>query len=105
MSSPSLMGSCERLDGHERLSLPVDMGNGENAEAIFKGDLPVSRLEIQVDPLAVVDMGLTTACRSQAYLGQQYVEASIDDQSDTALVSIEAFTLRVLDRTAALARP
>ena len=81
-----------------------DMANRENARAIFDYDLPVSRVTIQ-DPNAVVDMGLPTAYASKAYLGQYYIEVSVDDRSDAALVSIESFTLEILSRNAALAKP
>jgi hypothetical protein len=72
------------------------MGNAANAEAIFNYDLPVSRIEIQADPKAVVDMGPSIGYRSLAFDGPYYIEVTIDDSSDAALASIKAFTLRIL---------
>ncbi len=86
-----------------------DMGNSDNAESIFNYDLPVSRIVISNtdpnDPLgarpnAVVDMGLPTTYPAKAFIGRYYLEVSIDDRSDAALVSIEAFTSEILDRDA-----
>jgi hypothetical protein len=89
--------------GLEILQVAVhDMGSGQNAEEIFNYDLPVSRIEIQADLRAVVDTGLLAAYRSQAFAGQYYVEVTIDDRSDAALVSITAFTQGVLQRIAAV---
>jgi hypothetical protein len=89
--------------GLEILQVAVhDMGSGQNAEEIFNYDLPVSRIEIQADLRAVVDTGLPAAYRSQAFAGQYYVEVTIDDRSDAALVSITAFTQGVLQRIAAV---
>jgi hypothetical protein len=84
-----------------------NMGSSYNAESIFNYDLPVSRIVIgntdPNDPLgarpkAVVDLGLPTAYQAKAFTGQYYIEVSIDDRSDAALASVEAFTVKILDR-------
>jgi len=77
-----------------------DMGNSENAQAIFDYDLPVSRIGINEDSTAVVDMGLTTAYASKAHSGRYYIEVSIDEKSDAALASLKAFTLTILSYNA-----
>jgi hypothetical protein len=85
-----------------------NMANLDNAEAIFNYDLPVSRVVISTmpDPAnpsatipnAVVDMGLPTAYQAKAFSGQYYIEVSIDDRSDAALVYVKTFTLQILNR-------
>jgi len=85
-----------------------NMGTLANSEAIFNYDLPVSRLEINTipDPTnpsatipnAVVDMGLATAYKAIAFVDQYYIEVSIDDRSDAALVFVKTFTLLILNR-------
>jgi hypothetical protein len=77
-----------------------DMGNSDNAQAIFNFDTPVSRVSIGGGSNAVVDMGLPTSYASMAFLGRYYIEVAIDERSDSALASIEAFTAKVLDRNA-----
>ena len=87
-----------------------NMGIPGNAEAIFNYDLPNSRVEINKipDPAnptatianAVVDMGLASAYKAYAYTGQYYIEVSIDDHSDAALVFVKTFTLLILNRGA-----
>ena len=81
-----------------------DMGTSENAQAIYNYDLPVSRIGINEPSSAVVDMGLPTAYRSIAYLGQYYIEVGIDDHSDAALVSIKSFMIEILNRNASAAK-
>ena len=85
-----------------------NMGTLENAEAIFNYDLPVSRLEINkipdphtptsIIPNAVVDMGLPTAYKAIAFTDKYYIEVSIDDHSDAALVFVKTFALLILNR-------
>jgi hypothetical protein len=77
-----------------------DMGTAENAESIFNDYLPTSRASIEGRANTAINMGLPTAYLSTAFLSHYYVEVMIDDRSDSALASIEAFTLRVLDRGA-----
>ncbi len=76
-----------------------DMGTVERAENMFNRYLPVARVEISRQPQAVVDLSLTTSYASQAFAGRYYVEVTINDRSDAALVDLEAFTLRVLQCT------
>jgi hypothetical protein len=86
-----------------------NMSTVSNAEAIFGYDLPVSRLSINQipDPAnpsakidnAVVDMGLPTAYKAIAFDNQYYIEVSIDDHSDAALVFVKTFTLLILNRS------
>jgi hypothetical protein len=45
-----------------------------------------------------VDVSLPTAYASKATVGRYYVQVNINDHSDTARASIEAFTLKILDR-------
>ena len=82
-----------------------NMGTPEFAQAIFNYDLPVARQEISwaIDsgnktPNAVVDLGLPAAYAAKAYTGQYYIEVSIDDRSDAALVYLKTFTLQILNR-------
>jgi hypothetical protein len=86
-----------------------NMGTPHNAEAIYSYDLPVSRIEINKvpDPTnqsatvvnAVVDTGLPTAYRAIAFVEQYYIEVSVDDHSDAALVFVRTFTLFILNRS------
>ena len=73
-----------------------DMGNAENAQALFTFELPVSRIEISRLPSAVVDMGLPSAYAAYAWTGQYVIEISMDDHSDAALTYIETFALTIL---------
>jgi hypothetical protein len=75
-----------------------DMGNSENAQALFTFELPASRIEISKIPSAVIDMGLPTGYGAYAWSGQYVIEISIDDHSDAALTHIEMFTLNILER-------
>ncbi len=85
-----------------------NMASPDHSQDIFNFDLPVSRVEISwiQDPLnsnakianAVVDMGLPTAYRAIAFTGQYYIEVSIDDRSDAALVFVKTFVLQILNR-------
>lgn len=77
-----------------------DMGNASNASAIYQFDLPTSRVQIDGNGNAVVDMGLATVYQAKAYAGRFYIEVSIDDHSDAALDSVRRFTLAILDRCA-----
>jgi hypothetical protein len=101
---------AEYSQGGVLMSVAIhDMGSGDNADSIFNYDLPLSRIVISNtdpnDPLgarpnAVVDMGLPTGYQAKAFIGQYYIEVSIDDRSDAALASVEAFTVKILDRNA-----
>jgi hypothetical protein len=73
-----------------------DMGNAENAQGLFAFEMPVSRIQINNLPTAVVEMGLPTAYRSYAWNGQYVIEISIDDHSNAALTYIEMFALNIL---------
>jgi hypothetical protein len=96
---------AEYDQGAEHMQVAIhDMGSGENAQAIFAYDLPVSRVVIK-DPNAVVDLGLPTAYGTKAYVGQCYVETTIDQRSDAALASIESFTLAILESNGAPGKP
>jgi hypothetical protein len=76
-----------------------DMGNSDNAQSLYNFDLPVSRVQIASPPdAAVVDMGLPSAYRAEAYAGNYYIEISIDDHSDAALEYAKRFTLAILKR-------
>jgi hypothetical protein len=85
-----------------------NMGTKENAESIFNVDLPPSRIEISripdpanpsaTIPNAVVDLTLATAYKANAFVDQFYIEVSIDDRSDAALVYVKTFTLQILNR-------
>ena len=79
-----------------------DMGEPENAEAIFNAYLPVHRETVDGRANTAVDLGLPTGYESTAFLSHYYVELMIDDRSDSGLTSIEAFTVKVLDRGAGL---
>jgi len=84
-----------------------NMGSPDRAETMFTTYLPTSRLEISHtdpndpggrQPNAAVDMGLPSAYMAYAITGQYYIEVSIDDRSDAALVYVKTFTLQVLNR-------
>ena len=77
-----------------------DMGTAKNAEDIFNIYLPQSRSTIQGRANTALDLGLPPAYRSFAFLSRYYIEIAIDDRCDAALTSIQAFTIRVLDRDA-----
>lgn len=73
-----------------------DMGTKENADTLFKVDLPVSRFEL--GPNAEVDMGESPSYVAHGWTGQYYIEVALDDRSDAALASVKAFILTILDR-------
>jgi hypothetical protein len=85
-----------------------NMGTPDNAQAIFNFDLPVSRVVLNSEPdptnpsvkidNAVVDMGLPDAYKANAFTGQYYIEVTITDRSDAALVFVKTFTLLILNR-------
>jgi hypothetical protein len=84
-----------------------DMGTQDFAETMFNIDLPVSKLVLSsTDPAApggarpdaVVDLGLPAAYKAIAFTEHYYIEVSIDDRSDAALVYLKTFTLFVLNR-------
>jgi hypothetical protein len=88
-----------------------NMGTPDNAQTIFNFDLPNSRLTISTTqdpknpndpnakiPNAVVDIGLPTSYKAFAFVDQYYIEVSIDDRSDAALVYVKTFTLQILNR-------
>jgi hypothetical protein len=86
-----------------------NMGTKDNAESLFNIDLPPSRMEISkfapdptkpevTIPNAVVDLGLASAYKANAFVDQYYIEVSIDDRSDAALVYVRTFTLQILNR-------
>ena len=81
-----------------------DMGNFENAKALYEYELPVSRLTINTlsdgTVNAVVDTSLPAAYAAFAYVdkGQYVIEVSIDDRSDAALAYIKTFTMEILNR-------
>ena len=75
-----------------------DMGNSDNALAIFNFDLPISRVQIDNLPNAVVDVSQATAYAAKAYAGQYYIEVSIDNRSDAALNDVQRFVLAILKR-------
>ena len=75
-----------------------DMGNSDNAQSLFNFDLPVSRVQIDNLPNAVVDMGLPNAYAAEAYAGQYDIEVSIDERSDAALNDVQRFVLATLKR-------
>jgi hypothetical protein len=75
-----------------------DMGNSDNAQTLFNFHLPVSRVEIDNLPNAVVDMGLPNAYAAEAYAGQYDIEVSIDDRSDAALNDVQRFVRAILKR-------
>ena len=74
-----------------------DMGSAENAESMFNVDLPVSRIAVQGLPDTAIDVSLPTY-RALAFVDRYYVEVNLDDGSDAALVSIQAFMAAILRR-------
>jgi hypothetical protein len=84
--------------GDSTLAIAIhDMGNAENAQAIFLYALPVSRIEINGSS-AVVDMSFPTAYSAKAYVSRYYIEVSIDERSDAALDAVERFTVAIMQR-------
>jgi len=83
-----------------------DMGSQENAKSIYNYDLPTSRITIaetrdsagNLTSEAVVNLGLDGSYAALAWTGQYYIEVSITDRSDAALVYVKTFTLQVLNR-------
>jgi hypothetical protein len=90
-----------------------NMGTPENAEGIFNTYLPVARIEISYTdpklvpgvrrPDAVVDTGLPAAYQAFAFVDKYYIEVSISDRSDAALIYVKTFTKVVLNRSALVA--
>jgi hypothetical protein len=84
------------VQGGQSIQVAIhDMGNAENAQAIFNRYLPPSRVAIAGLDSAVVDLGLATAYSATAFVDRYYIEVSIDDRSDAALASVKAFVLAV----------
>lgn len=75
-----------------------DMGTPENAQSIFNLDLPSSRVQIDNNPNAVVDMGLPAAYKANAFVGQYYIEVSIDDRTAAALDYVQRFVVATMNR-------
>jgi hypothetical protein len=75
-----------------------DMGTPDNAQSLFEFDLPVSRLQIDNLPNAVVDTGLPGAYAAEAVVGQYSIEVSIDDRSDAALDYVQRFVVAIMNR-------
>lgn len=75
-----------------------DMGSTDNAQAIFNRYMPPSRVALTGFDSAVVDTGLATAYAGTAFAGRYYIEVSIDDRSDAALASVQAFLRAILHR-------
>lgn len=87
-------------DGTRIISVAIhDMGNAANAQDIYGFSLPAARQPIPGRDNAVVDMGLPTAYAAYAYFDRFYIELLIDEKSDAALTSIEAFMSDILDRS------
>jgi hypothetical protein len=75
-----------------------DMGTPDNAQSLFEFDLPVSRVQINNLPSAVVDLGLPNAYAAEAVVGQYCIEVSIDDRSDAALDDVQRFVVATMNR-------
>ena len=75
-----------------------DMGNSDNALALFNYELPVARVQVGTLSNAVVDMGLASAYAAYAYVGEFVIEVSIDDRSDAALDTVQKFVLASIHR-------
>jgi hypothetical protein len=103
----SVYATYQQSSGSIAISIH-NMGTSENAQQIFNRYLPPSRIAISsisdpanpksTIPNAVVDMGLSTAYAATAFVDQYYIEVSIDDRSDAALVYVKTFTLQILNR-------
>ena len=74
------------------------MGTPDNAQSLFEFDLPVSRVQINNLPSAVVDLGLPSAYAAEAVVGQYCIEVSIDDRSDAALDYVQKFVVATMNR-------
>jgi hypothetical protein len=86
------------VQGGQSIQVAIhDMGNADNAQAIFNRYLPVSRVAIAGLDSAVVDTGLLTAYSGTAFVDRYYIEVSIDDRSDAALASVKEFVLAIGD--------
>jgi hypothetical protein len=72
-----------------------DMGTPDNAQSIFNYNLPISRVQINNLPSAVVD---PTAYMAMAFAGQYYIEVSIDDRSAAALDDVQRFVVAIMNR-------
>jgi hypothetical protein len=73
-----------------------DMGSADNAQAIFNRYLPPSRVALTGIDSAAVDTGLSTAYAGTAFAGRYDIEVSIDERSDAALASVQAFLRAIL---------
>ena len=87
-----------------------NMGTHEHADEMFQYEPPISHIVIStmpdpsnptaIIPNAIVDMGLSSAYQARAMTADQYyLEVSIDDHSDAALVFVKTFTLQILNRS------
>jgi hypothetical protein len=93
----SAYATYQQASGGSTLQVAVhDMGTAENANTLFDFDLPASRLAL--GPNAVLDMGLTVSYVARGWTGPYYVEVSLDDHSDAALVYVRTFVLNILNR-------
>jgi hypothetical protein len=75
-----------------------DMGSSENARAVWQDLLPATRTNCDNREYVVVDRGLPATYRTRSYWHEFYFELSIDEKSDVSLLSLQIFTLRVIDR-------
>jgi hypothetical protein len=93
-------GAVEATYGQAGQSLYVaihDMGSADNAQAIFNYELPISGTTIPGLDGAVVSTG-STSCDGSAFVGRYYIQVNIDDGSDAAITSLEAFLRAIVDR-------
>jgi hypothetical protein len=75
-----------------------DMGTPANAQSLFEFEVPVSRLQIDNLPNAVVDLGLPNAYAAEAVVGQFCIEICIDDRSGAALDYVQRFVVATMNR-------
>jgi hypothetical protein len=70
----------------------ADMGNPDNALAMFTYEVPVSRMPIEGVPNAVVDTGLLSGYRAIAAVNRCFIRVACEDRSSAALDLVERFT-------------
>jgi hypothetical protein len=96
-------GAVEANYGQAGQSIYVaihDMGNAENAQAIFDFNSPISGTTVSGLDNVIIYKGAAT-CDGSAVAGRYYVQVNIDDGTDAASASVVAFLVAIVDRARA----
>ena len=87
------------LRGDNTIQVAIhDMGSPENAQSLYLLDLPVSRVQIDGYPSAIIDTGLATSYQATAAAGRFYIEVSCAARSDAALDYVKQFIVAIIKR-------